>query len=56
MLSALAARQILAEEINLEEIAKVDPGIAAVAGDLGYGMGIKGGIARKMLKILHSNN
>lgn len=77
--------QILSEIIDLEEIAKVDRGIAAVAGELGYGMGIKvcaahhmslascysvsppscwhdrfisagdvqGGIARKILKILH---
>ena len=33
--------QILSETINLEEIAKVDPSIAAAAGALGFGMGIK---------------
>jgi hypothetical protein len=39
--------------VDLDAIAKVDPDIAACAGALGYGMGVKGGIARKILKILH---
>lgn len=39
--------------MDLELIGKVDPAIAGVAADLGYGIGLKGGIARKLLKILH---
>ncbi|GAB4823367.1 hypothetical protein N2152v2_010413 [Parachlorella kessleri] len=45
--------QIYAETVDLDAIATVDPGIASVAKELGFGLGIKGGIARKMLKILH---
>eukprot|EP00887_Chlorella_sp_A99_P001133 scaffold14.g1133.t1 len=41
------------DDLDLWRIAEADPGIAAVVGALGYGMGIKGGIARKVLKILH---
>ena len=45
--------QILCDTVDLEEIGKVDPAIASVAADLGFGIGLKGGIARKLLKILH---
>jgi hypothetical protein len=33
--------QILSVTVDLEAIAKIDPDIAAVAGALGFGMGIK---------------